>query len=144
MDPTLPERRPRTLLAVVELMDNARLPDLYRHMGYDVTTEWSVRKAVPLLRRIKPDVLVADFYFQSDFRDRLSNLESLLATAQPLAGTKILVLYEPKNQAALDRVRDRLRIDAALTMPAREQELRDRLGGWLVHDKGNDNEGDGK
>jgi DNA-binding NarL/FixJ family response regulator len=92
----------------------------------------SVRKAIASLRKVQPDVIVADFYFQSDFRDRLSNLESLLAAAQPMTQTKILVLYEPHNQAALDKVRSRLRIDAALTMPVKEAELQAALEAWLV------------
>ena len=128
----MPDARPKSLLAVIELMDHARLPTLYQQIGFEVTTEWSVRKAVSALRKLKPDVIVADFYFQSDFRDRLSNLESLLATAQPLAGTRILVLYEAKNRPALDRVRERMRIDAAITTPVNETEMRRLLEGWFA------------
>lgn len=128
----MPEARPKSLLAVIELMDHARLPTLYQEIGFEVTTEWSVRRAVSALRKLKPDVIVADFYFQSDFRDRLSNLESLLATAQPLAGTRILVLYEAKNQQALERVRERLRIDAAITTPVNAVELRRLLEAWFT------------
>jgi len=127
------DARPKSLLAVIELMDHARLPTLYQQIGFEVTTEWSVRKAVSALRKLKPDVIVADFYFQSDFRDRLSNLESLLATAQPLAGTRILVLYEAKNQPALERVRERMRIDAAITPPVNEAEMRRLLEDWFAH-----------
>lgn len=127
------DAQPKSLLAVIELMDHARLPTLYQQIGFEVTTEWSVRKAVSALRKLKPDVIVADFYFQSDFRDRLSNLESLLATAQPLAGTRILVLYEAKNQPALERVRERMRIDAAITTPVNEAEMRRLLEDWFAH-----------
>ena len=83
---------PKTLLAVIEFIAHGRLPGLYKELGFEVATEWRVRKAVSLVRKMKPDVIVADFYFQSDFRDRLSNLESLLAAAQPLKETRILVL----------------------------------------------------
>jgi hypothetical protein len=118
------------LLAVIEFMEHARLPALYANLGYDVTTEWSVRKAVTLLGRLKPTVVVADFYAQSDFRDRVSNVESLLATAQPLAATHILLYYRPEDQPALDRVRQRLRIDSALPMPVSEGELAALLRRW--------------
>ncbi|MEJ5212056.1 MAG: hypothetical protein WHV61_11615 [Burkholderiales bacterium] len=120
----------KKLLTLVEFMGHARLPNLYRELGFEVTTEFQARKAVSLVRRLRPDVIVADFYFQADFRDRLSNLESLLATAQPLPDTKILVLYEPASQAALDKVRARLRIDEALTIPVQEDALRSVLSGW--------------
>lgn len=121
---------PRKLLAVIEFMNHGKFAALYKRLGFDVTTEWQVRKAVSLVRKLKPAVIVADFYFQSDFRDRLSNLESLLAAAQPLVDTKILVFYEEKNQHALDKVRERMRIDAALPMPASEEAIESVLSGW--------------
>ena len=104
---------------------------LYQEMGFSVVTEWSERKAISLVRKNPPAVIVADFYHQTDFRDRLSNLESLLATAQGAPGTRILVFYEPAHQAALDKVRLRLRIDTALPMPVDEGILRSILTSWL-------------
>ena len=123
---------PKKLLAVVEFLEHAKLSGGYQRLGYAVSTECQVRKAIASLRKVQPDVIVADFYFQSDFRDRLSNLESLLAAAQPMAQTKILVLYEPHNQAALDKVRNRLRIDAALAMPVKDAALHSVLQAWLA------------
>ena len=42
----------------------------------------SVRRAMATRRKEKPAVLIADLYFQPDFRDRVSNLESLLASSR--------------------------------------------------------------
>lgn len=120
----------KQLLSVVEFLEHSKLATVYKQLGYKVNTEWQVRKAIALMRKWQPDVIVADFYFQSDFRDRLSNLESLLASAQPLVNTKILVLYEPQNQAVLDKVRSRLRMDATLTMPINQTELQSVLSAW--------------
>lgn len=122
--------QPKTLLAVIEFIVHGRLPELYQQLGFDVTTEWRVRKAVSLVRKLKPDVIVADFYFQSDFRDRLSNLESLLAAAQPLKDTRILVFYEPQDEPALIRVRERMRIDAVLPTPVSEDAVKAVLSEW--------------
>jgi len=122
----------KKLLAVVEFLEHAKLSSRYQQLGYSVSTECQVRKAIAALRKAQPDVIVADFYSQPDFRDRVSNLESLLAAAQAMPQTKILVLYEPPNQSALDRVRSRLRIDAALTMPVKEAELLAVLQDWLA------------
>jgi hypothetical protein len=83
------------------------------------------------VRKLKPEVIVADFYFQSDFRDRLSNLESLLAATQLLRDIRVLVFYEPANAAALDRVRERMHIDAALPMPATDAAISAVLQTWL-------------
>lgn len=120
----------KKLLAVVEFLEHAKLSARYQQIGYSVSTECQVRKAIAALRKMQPDVIVADFYSQPDFRDRVSNLESLLAAAQAMPHVKILVLYEPPNQTALDRVRSRLRIDAALTMPVKEAELMALLQDW--------------
>lgn len=122
--------QPKTLLAVIEFIAHGKLPELYQQLGFDVTTEWRVRKAVSLVRKLKPDVIVADFYFQSDFRDRLSNLESLLAAAQPLKDTRILVFYEPQDEPALIRVRERMRIDAVLPTPVSEDAVKAVLSEW--------------
>jgi len=122
---------PKKLLAVIEFIEHAQYPALYKALGYDVSTEWQVRKAVSLVRKMKPDVIVADFYFQSDFRDRLSNLESLLAATQLLKDFRVLVFYEPQHEHALARVRERMRIDAAIPMPATEEVIKSVLQGWL-------------
>jgi DNA-binding NarL/FixJ family response regulator len=119
-----------TLLMVNAFIGTAGYKKLYQEMGYSVVTEWSERKAISLVRKSPPAVIVADFYHQSDFRDRLSNLESLLATAQAFPRTKILVFYEPAHQSMLDTVRIRLRIDAALTLPVQENVLRTILQTW--------------
>ncbi|HEY6094110.1 MAG TPA: hypothetical protein VIU93_04075 [Gallionellaceae bacterium] len=121
---------PKKLLTVIEFIEHARFPAIYKELGFDVSAEWQVRKAVSLIRKIKPDVIVADFYFQSDFRDRLSNLESLLAAVQLEKDVKVLVFYEAANEEALNRVKERMRIDAALTTPVNEAALRALLAEW--------------
>ncbi len=118
------------LLMVNAFIGTAHFKKLYQELGYAVVTEWSERKAIAFVRKSPPAVIVADFFHQTDFRDRLSNLESLLATAQAAPATKILVFYEAAHQAALDKVAARLRIDVALTMPVDEGKLRSALQGW--------------
>lgn len=118
------------LLNLIELLGYPNLRPVYERLGYRVLTEFSVRKAIGLMRKEKPVVIVADFYFQPDFRDRVSNLESLLAAAQSLRDVRVVVLYEARHEHALERVRQRFRIDAALTLPVREGELEALLGGW--------------
>ena len=122
---------PKKLLSVIEFIEHAQYPALYKTLGYEVTVEWQIRKAVSLIRKMKPDVIVADFYFQSDFRDRLSNLESLLAATQLLKEFRVLVFYEPHNLHALEKVRERMQIDAALPMPASEEAINAVLKDWL-------------
>ena len=122
---------PPSLLMINAFIGTAGYKKLYQEVGYTVVAEWSERKAISLVRKSPPAVVVADFYHQSDFRDRLSNLESVLAAVQSAPGTRVLVFYEPAHQAVLDTVRARLRIDAALCLPVQEDQLRDTLQAWL-------------
>ena len=122
---------PPSLLMVNAFIGTAGYKKLYQELGYTVVTEWSERKAIGLMRKNPPAVIVADFYHQTDFRDRLSNLESLLAAVQSAPNTRILVFYETAHQAVLDKVCARLRIDAALTLPVQEDRLRSTLQTWL-------------
>lgn len=119
-----------TLLMVNAFIGTANYKKLYVELGFQVVAEWSERKAISLVRKTPPAVIVADFFHQTDFRDRLSNLESLLATAQASPTTRILVFYEPAHQTVLDTVAARLRIDAKLAMPVDEAALRRQLADW--------------
>lgn len=120
----------KTLLAVIEFLAHTHLKAHYERLGYTVTQEFTVRKAIAHLRKARPDLIAADFFFQPDFRDRVSNLESLLAAAQRFEDARILVYYDPAHQAALDKVRGRFRIDAALTTPVNVAELESLLTAW--------------
>jgi len=120
-----------TLLMVNAFIGTAGYKKLYQELGYIVVAEWSERKAISLVRRTPPDVIVADFYHQTDFRDRLSNLESLLAAVQSAPSTRILVFYEAAHEAVLDKVSERLHIDTALKLPVQENELRTLLQAWM-------------
>jgi hypothetical protein len=118
------------LLAVVEFLAHNRLRTVYEAAGYGVQTEFAVRKAITWLRKNKAKVVAADFYYQPDFRDRVSNLESLLATLHAMPEVKVVVFYDPIHQPALDKVSQRFRIDAALAVPVQDEALRELLAGW--------------
>jgi DNA-binding NarL/FixJ family response regulator len=119
------------LLMVNAFIGTASYKKLYQELGFSVITEWSERKAISLVRKTPPAVIVADFYHQTDFRDRLSNLESLLAAVQAAPKTHILIFYEPAHQTALETVRQRFRVDVALPLPVEEAVLRATLKPWL-------------
>ena len=118
------------LMMVNAFIGTASYKKLYQQLGFDVVIEYSERKAISLIKKTPPAVIVADFFHQSDFRDRLSNLESLLASAQRTPTTRILVFYDPAHQAMLDKVRQRMRIDVAMTIPVNETELASTLSNW--------------
>ncbi|MEW8185947.1 MAG: hypothetical protein AB2794_13140 [Candidatus Thiodiazotropha endolucinida] len=111
----------RELLALVELGGYPNLVPLYQRYGYRVEMVNSVRKAQAWLKRHRPSVVVAEFYADPQFRDRFSNLESLLATLQRYqANAKVIVLLDKKHLNNLEKVKQRYPVYAVLTFPLNE------------------------
>ena len=106
-----------TLLAIIEIGAYPNFTPIYQQAGFDVVIERSMRKALSQVRKLKPAVIVAEFNFQSDFRDRTSSLESLLAVVQTLADTKVIVFYDAEQAHQFERLRTRFPIHAVLAYP---------------------------
>ena len=102
-----------SLLMINAFIGTAGYKKLYQEVGFAVVAEWSERKAISLVRKAAPAVIVADFYHQTDFRDRLSNLESLLAAVQSAPNTRILVFTRRPTRPCSTRSA-RASIDAAV------------------------------
>lgn len=112
-----------TLLSVIEIGAYPNFTPLYQQAGYEVVIERSVRKALSQVRKFKPAVVVAEFNFQSDFRDRTSSLESLLAVVQTLPATRVIVFYDVDQAHQLERLRARFAIQTVLPYPIDPQKL---------------------
>jgi hypothetical protein len=119
----------KLLLSIVELGGYPNFSPLYQSLGYTTVVENRMRKAIAFLRRQQPDVIVAEFNFQSDFRDRTSSLESLLAVVQRLPDTRVVVLYDREYQPQFEKLRARLPVHAALAFPVSADDLRGCLLG---------------
>jgi DNA-binding NarL/FixJ family response regulator len=134
----------RRLLAIVELGGYPNFAPLYERAGYAVSTIVSMRKALAALKQwaaasavpahaalahpcAAPDVIVAEFNFQSDFRDRTSSLESLLAVVQRHPQTKVIVFYDKEQAHQLARLQAQHPVFAALAYPVIEAQLEDCL-----------------
>jgi hypothetical protein len=117
----------KLLLSIIETGGYPNFRPLYESLGYRVVVETRMRKAIAGIRKQCPDVIVAEFNFQSDFRDRSSSLESLLAVVQRLPGTRVLVFYDAEYQPQLYKLRERLPVHHALCFPVDEDELREIL-----------------
>jgi len=114
---TVPSGQKGMLLSIIEIGAYPNFTPLYEKAGYTVTIERSMRKALPQVRKLKPAVIVAEFNFQSDFRDRTSSLESLLAVVQTLPDTKVIVFYDAEQAHQYERLKSRFPIHAAFTYP---------------------------
>ena len=107
----------KLLLSIIELGGYPNFTPLYESLGYEVAVATRMRKALGFLKEHQPDVIVAEFNFQSDFRDRTSSLESLLAVVQRLPDTRVIVFYEREFALQFDSLRARLPVYKALTFP---------------------------
>ncbi len=111
------------LLSIVELGGYPDFSALYRRCGFEVVTTNSVRKAVKLIRQHKPRVIVAEFNFQSDFRDRTSSLETLLSSTQGVSESEIIVFYDRDADRQYQRFLDHFAVHASLPFPVEEAAL---------------------
>ncbi len=120
MTTLIPEK---LLLSIIELGGYPNFTPLYKSLGYEVAVETRMRKALGFLKQHQPDVIVAEFNFQSDFRDRTSSLESLLAVVQRMPATRVIVFYEKEFTSQFEKLRSRLPVCDALTFPIGESAL---------------------
>ncbi len=107
----------RSLLAIVELGGYPDFRSIYERAGYSPRIVTSVRKAISELRREPADVVVCEFNFQSDFRDRTSTLESLLAVVSRQAGTRMIVFYDREHVHHLEKLKARFPLYATIAYP---------------------------
>lgn len=89
----------KLLMSIVEVGGYQNLQPLYARLGYRVETVHQMRKAMAMLKKCRPAAIVAEFNFQSDFRDRTSSLESLLATVERLQYEPVIVVFYEKEYA---------------------------------------------
>ncbi|MCW8851740.1 MAG: hypothetical protein OQK44_03675 [Gammaproteobacteria bacterium] len=122
----LPGKQP-VLLSIVEIGGYPDFKPLYESFGYQVVKTETVRKAVKLIRQHKPAVMVAEFNFQSDFRDRTSSLETLLSSTQGVTDASMIVFYEKEFGPQYQRFLLGFDVEASLTFPVDEVQLRAAL-----------------
>ncbi len=115
------------LLHILELGGYPDFSPLYRSAGYEPQRLDSMRKAIKSIKKQAPDVIVAEFNFQSDFRDRTSQLESLMASIAQQPQVKVIVFYDKEQAHQFERVASRFDFHAALSYPIDEQRLDEAL-----------------
>jgi hypothetical protein len=115
------------LLSIVELGGYPNLLPLYQSLGYTVDVVNSQRKARSYLKKNVPDLIVAEYNAQSDFRDRSSNLETLMAILQKLPQVKLLVFYLPEHGGRFEKFRAAHPVDAAIAYPITQDKVRTAL-----------------
>ena len=113
----------KSVLIIMERGGYPNFSSLLNKAGYQVTIETTMRKAMSRLKKNIPNVVIAEFNFQTDFRDRSSSLESLMATLQKFPKVKIIVFYEKEHVTHFNRLRERYDFHCALDFPISEKDL---------------------
>jgi hypothetical protein len=111
------------LLSVVEIGGYPNFTPLYQKAGYDVLVETRMRKALGAIKKARPRVVVAEFNFQSDFRDRTSSLESLMSVVERMPETRVVVFYEKEYAHQFERLLAVHSFHCSFTFPVPEEEL---------------------
>ncbi len=92
--------------------------------GYAVTVEHMMRKAIKFIQRQNPELVVAEFWHDSQFRDRVGNIESMLAQIEGKhAQTKTIVICDPRWKEYLDKMLVAYEVDAVLMQPVTPEAL---------------------
>jgi hypothetical protein len=113
----------KKLLSIIELGGYPDFKKLYESQGYEVIVESSMRKAFAVLKKKHIDVVVAEFNYQHTFRDRMSSLESLIATVQKNELTQLIVLFEREYENHFDKLRKRFRFAAEIAFPVDDEKM---------------------
>jgi hypothetical protein len=112
------------LLTIVEYGGYPDFSPLYRELGFEAAMEYSMRKGLAAIKKRAPAIVVAEFNYQTTFRDRISNLETLMAAVQRLSETKVIVFYERELEHQFDRLRTRFSFFDALQFPIDGERLK--------------------
>lgn len=113
----------KLLLTITELGGYPDFSALYKKAGYSVVQATSMRKALKILKKDTPDLIVAEFNFQSDFRDRTSSLETLIAVVERLPDTRIIVFFEKEYAHQFERLKVQYQFHAELPFPIDTEKL---------------------
>jgi DNA-binding NtrC family response regulator len=114
---------PLHLLAIMELGGYPNLMPLYKRLGFRAEIVNSQRKAQAYLKKQVPDVIVAEYNFQSDFRDRTSNLETLMARLQRYPQVKVIVFFQDEFRHKLDNLLSRFPVFEAIAFPVEPERV---------------------
>lgn len=117
-------KKNKSLLALTELGGYPDFSELYKTAGFQAETVDSMRKALRYLKKNSYDIIVAEFNFQSDFRDRTSSLETLMAVVQQMENVKVIIFYEKEYEHQFEKLRARFSFHAELPYPIDKQKLK--------------------
>lgn len=112
------------LLFIIEQGGVPVYSEAYARAGFDVSVVQSMRKALAVLKSDQPDIICTELNYDPGFRDRVSNLESLLAKLQSTSpDTRVIVFLEAEHRPNLERLQERFEVFDALYYPLQMENI---------------------
>lgn len=115
------------MLKLLFIIEQGGIPvysDEFPRAGFDVSVVLSMRKALAKLRLYRPDIICTELNYDPGFRDRVSNLEPLLAKLQSTSPqTRVIVFLEPEHLPNLQRLQKRFEVFDALYYPLQMEDI---------------------
>jgi DNA-binding NtrC family response regulator len=112
------------LMSIIELGGYPDFTNLYQSLGFQVVIMPSMRKAIKYIKHNRIDIIVAEFNFQSDFRDRSSQLETLMASIAQVPDVEVIVFYDLEQSHQLNKVTGYFNFLEILSYPVDVQRLK--------------------
>lgn len=103
------------LLSIIEIGGYPDFSKIYAALGYEFIQVPSMRKGIQFIKKNKVNLIVAEFNYQSDFRDRTSQLETLMAAIQPKPDIQVIVFFDKEQLHQLERLT--VRFESILCLP---------------------------
>jgi len=98
----------KILLSIIEMGGYPDFSLLYQQAGYEVTKTSTMRKALSLLNKIYPDIIVAEFIFAPKYGSFISNVDSLFAMiAGKYPTTRLILFVNPSEIHHLEKLQQR-------------------------------------
>jgi len=130
--PECAEEKTWIMLKLLFIIEQGGVPvysEEYARAGFDVSVVQSMRKALAVLKSDQPDIICTELNYDPGFRDRVSNLESLLARLQSTSpDTRVIVFLESEHRPNLERLQERFEIFDALYYPLHMENILASLG----------------
>ncbi len=115
------------LLSIMEVGGYPDFTKAYQSLECDFVQLKSLRKAISYIKKNAIDIIVAEYNYQTQFRDRSSSLESLMAVLQFQPEVKVIVLLEKEHHEHFKKISSRFNIFATVNFPIHEQNLMDTV-----------------
>jgi hypothetical protein len=116
-----------TLLSIVESPSHPNLSGLYRRLGISEIKASSMRKAIKQLKSVKPDFVVAEFFYgygNNYAGVNMSNLDVFLYSLPKFAPqARVIVLVDKAELQYAQKLAAMFPLHAVLSQPVTEQTL---------------------